>query len=132
VESYACTKQEGGFVMDKQTFKYGTGGKKPNRYPPEIKEKAVEMYERSRADFPTKGECESHVCELLGIGCTDSLRRWVRQAEIDAGARQGMTTDEREEMRKLRRENLELKRANGILKAASAFFAAELDRPQNR
>lgn len=118
--------------MDKQAFKYGAGGKKPGKYPPEIKEKAVEMFQRSRSDFPTKGECEKHVCELLGIGCTDSLRRWVRQSEIDHGKREGLSTEDQAEMRRLRREVAELKRANGILKAASAFFAAELDRPLNK
>jgi len=118
--------------MDKQTYKYGAGDKKPGKYPPEIKAKAVEMYQKARPDFATKGECEDHICKLLGIGCTDSIRRWVRQAEIDEGKREGMTTEDQTEMRRLRRENAELRRANGILKAASAFFAAELDRPQSR
>jgi transposase len=68
----------------------------------------------------------------LGIGSAESLRKWVRQAEIDAGARPGVSSDESAELRRLRRENAELKRANEILKAASAFFAAELDRPTTR
>ena len=68
------------------------------------------------------------VGEKLGIR-TESLRRWVRQAERDAGARPGLTTTEREELKRLQRENVELKRANEILRKASAFFAqAELDR----
>ena len=64
------------------------------------------------------------------IGCTpETLRRWVRQAEYDSGARDGLTTSERERMKQLERENRELKRANEILKKASAYFAqAELDR----
>jgi transposase-like protein len=64
------------------------------------------------------------------LGCTvEALRRWVRQAERDAGTRPGLTTNEREELKRLQRENCELKRANGILRKASAFFAqAELDR----
>ena len=66
------------------------------------------------------------VAEQLGIG-TESLRRWVIQAEVDHGARAGLTTEERARMRELERENRELRRANEILKAASAFFARELD-----
>jgi len=64
------------------------------------------------------------------IGCTrESLRRWVRQAERDGGRRPGVTTDERERLKALERENQELRRANEILRKASAFFAqAELDR----
>ena len=64
------------------------------------------------------------------IGCTaETLRRWVRQAERDSGKREGMSTDEREELKRLQRENRELRKANEILRLASAFFAqAELDR----
>lgn len=69
------------------------------------------------------------VAELLGIGSPESVRKWVRQAEIDAGARPGVTSEESAEVKRLKRENAELRRANAILKAASAFFAAELDRP---
>ncbi len=60
----------------------------------------------------------------------ETLRKWVRRAEVDAGQRPGMTTEESAELKRLRRENAELKRANAILKSASVFFAAELDRPQ--
>jgi len=70
------------------------------------------------------------VAELLGVGTAETVRKWVRQAEVDAGARQGMSSEESVEVRRLKREVAELKRANAILKAASAFFAAELDRPQ--
>jgi transposase len=72
------------------------------------------------------------VAEKLGIGTAETLRGWVRQAEIDAGARAGVSTDQAAEVARLRRENAELRRANEILKAASAFFAAELDRPGKR
>jgi transposase len=58
------------------------------------------------------------------------LGKWVRQAQVDVGARAGVTSEESAELKRLRRENAELRRANEILKAASAFFAAELDRPQ--
>jgi transposase len=68
------------------------------------------------------------IAEKLGIRA-ESLRRWVRQAERDAGQRPGLTTSEREELKRLQRENFELRRANEILRKASAFFAqAELDR----
>lgn len=63
---------------------------------------------------------------------TETLRKWVRQAEIDSGSRPGVSTEESADIKRLRRENFELRRANEILKAASAFFAAELDRPRPR
>jgi transposase len=69
------------------------------------------------------------VAELLGVGSGETVRKWVRQAEVDSGRRPGATSEEAAEVRKLRREVAELRRANAILKAASAFFAAELDRP---
>jgi transposase len=62
----------------------------------------------------------------------ETLRRWVRQAETDDGMRPGLTTDERQRLKELERENFELRRANEILKSASAFFAAELDRRPTR
>ena len=71
------------------------------------------------------------VGEQLGI-VPDSLRNWVQQARIDAGSAPGLTTDERTRLAELERENRELRRANAILKSASAFFAAELDRPSQR
>jgi transposase len=70
------------------------------------------------------------VASRLGIGSAETLRKWVRRAEVDGGARPGVTSQESAELRKLRAEVRELRRANEILKAASAFFAAELDRPQ--
>ena len=73
----------------------------------------------------------NEVARLLGIGTAETVRKWVRQVEVDAGQRPGATTDESAELKRLRRENAELKRANGILKAASTFFAAELDRPHH-
>ena len=66
---------------------------------------------------------------LLGVATPETLRKWVRQAEVDQGARPGVTSEESAELKRLKRENAELRRANAILKAASAFFAAELDRP---
>ncbi|MGW8358053.1 transposase [Streptomyces wedmorensis] len=70
------------------------------------------------------------VAGKLGIGSAQTLRKWVRQAEVDAGARPGTSTAESAEMRRLRAEVRELKRANEILRAASIFFVAELDRPR--
>jgi transposase len=71
------------------------------------------------------------VARRLGAS-PETVRKWVRQAQVDAGDRPGNTTEASEEVRRLRRENAELRRANEILKAASAFFAAELDRPGPR
>jgi len=118
--------------MMEKGFKYGKDGKKPGRYPEEIKEQAIAMFLRSLPDFKTRVDCARHVAGLLGIGSQDTVQNWVRQAEVDSGQRGGVTTEENEEIRRLRKENAELRRANGILKAASAFFAAELDRPQSR
>jgi transposase len=66
------------------------------------------------------------------VGTAETVRKWVRQAEVDAGQRPGATTEESAEIKRLKREVAELRRANEILKAASAFFAAELDRPSPR
>jgi transposase len=70
------------------------------------------------------------VAQLLGVGTPETVRRWCRQGEVDAGQRSGVTTEEAAELKWLKRENAELKRANAILRSASAFFAAELDRPR--
>jgi transposase len=99
-------------------------------YPPELRERAVRMVAEVRGQHETEWAAMRAVSELLGIGTTETVRKWVRQPEVDAGARPGTTTEESAELRRLKRENAELKRANAILKAASAFFAAELDRPQ--
>jgi transposase len=88
------------------------------------------MVAQVRPDYPSDWPAICAVAEKLGIGTAETLRKWVRQAEVDAGTRPGVTSEESAEIRRLRRENAELRRANEILKAASAFFAAELDRPQ--
>jgi transposase len=106
-------------------------GSTSRRYPPELRERAVRMFAEVRASHETEWAAMRVVSELLGIGTTETVRKWVRRAEIDDGSRPGVSTEESAELRRLKRENLELKRANGILKAASAFFAAELDRPQH-
>lgn len=66
------------------------------------------------------------VAQLLGIGTPETVRKWCRQAEVDAGHRPGVTTEDSAELKRLKRENAELKRANAILRSASVFFAAEL------
>ena len=75
-------------------------------------------------------EAMRSVAQKLGIGTTETVRKWVRMAEVDVGARPGVTSEESAELRRLKAEVRELRRANEILKAAAGFFAAELDRPQ--
>ena len=101
---------------------------RPSKHSPEVRERAVRMVFDHTAEHPSQWAAIRSVGEKLGIQ-TESLRRWVRQAERDTGKRPGLTTSERDEFKRLQRENLELKRANEILKKAAAFFAqAELDR----
>jgi len=101
---------------------------RPSKHSPEVRERAVRMVLDHAPEHPSQWAAIRSVGEKLGIR-TESLRRWVRQAERDAGKRSGLTTDERERLKQLEREVSELRRANEILKKASAFFAqAELDR----
>jgi transposase len=101
------------------------------RYPSELKERAVRMVLELQRSDPGDKSVISRVARQLGVG-SESLRIWVKQAEIDAGQRPGLTTEEREELKRLRKENFELQRANDILQAAATFFGAELDRRQKR
>lgn len=98
------------------------------RYSPEVKERAVRMVVALREETGEKHGSVKRVAEQLDIG-VESLRSWVKQREIDAGERPGVTSAEAERIKELEQENKELRRANSILKSASAFFAAELDRP---
>ena len=101
---------------------------RPSKHSPELRDRAVRMVFDHTPEYSSQWAAIRSVSEKLGIG-TEALRRWVRQAERDTGQRPGLTTSEREELKRLQRENFELKRANEILRQASAFFAqAELDR----
>jgi transposase len=103
----------------------------PRQFPPEFRQRALRMLEESLPDHQTEYAAIRHVGSKLGVG-PETLRKWRRQSEVDAGARPGISSAETAEIRRLKRENAELRRANEILKAASAFFAAELDRPTTR
>jgi transposase len=105
-------------------------GNTSKRYPPELKARAVRMVGEIRPEHESEWAALARVAELLGVGSGETVRNWVRQAAVDAGARPGTSSAESAEVRRLKREVAELKRANAILKSASAFFAAELDRPQ--
>jgi transposase len=96
------------------------------RYPPEMRERAVRMVHEAIAESGERQGAVSRVAKQLGVG-TESLRSWVKQADIDSGKRAGVTTAEQRRISELERENRELKRANEILKAAAGFFARELD-----
>ena len=102
---------------------------RPSKYPTELRERAVRMVIESRSDYDTETAAMRSVAAKLGITSLESLRKWVRRAEIDGGVRPGKTSEEIAEIKSLKKENAELRRANEILKSASAFFAAELDRP---
>ena len=98
------------------------------RYPPEVRERAVRLVLEHQENYDSQWAALTSIAGK--IGCTaETLRKWVRRAEVDQGKRAGLTSAERERLRALERENRELKRANEILRKASAFFAqAELDR----
>lgn len=102
---------------------------RPSKYSPELRERAVRMVLESEKDYPHRTAAIKAISGMLGISSPEQLRKWVCQAEVDQGRRPGLSTEEAAEVKRLRRENAELRRANEILKAASAFFAAELDRP---
>jgi transposase len=101
---------------------------KQNRYSPEVRERAVRMVLDHQSEYAS--QWQAVVSIAAKFGCTaESLRRWVRQVEVDSGRRGGTTSDDRTRIKELEREVRELRRANEILRKASAFFAqAELDR----
>jgi transposase len=98
------------------------------KFPREVRERAVRLLQEQQSQHPTEWAAICAIAEK--IGCTaETMRRWVRDAQRDAGQRPGLTTEERDRLKQLERENFELKRANEILRKASAYFAqAELDR----
>ena len=101
---------------------------KSNKFSPEVRERAVRMVQEHRGEYPSLWAAVESIAPK--IGCVpQTLLEWVKQAEADSGARKGVTTDEAQRIKDLEREVKELRRANEILKLASAFFAqAELDR----
>ncbi|MBL0888946.1 transposase [Myceligenerans sp. I2] len=99
------------------------------RYPDELKARAVRMVLDHREEYPTQYAAIKAIAQRLDVG-TESLRLWVKRADVDAGREPGVTSQEREEIKRLKRENAELKRANEILKSAASFFARELDPPR--
>ena len=101
---------------------------KSNKFSPEVRERAVRLVQEHRGEYPSLWAAVESIAPK--IGCVpQTLLEWVKRAEVDAGARPGLTTTEMQRIKELERENKELRRANEILRTASAFFAqAELDR----
>lgn len=96
------------------------------KYPTEVRNRAVRLVREHLSEYPSEWAAINSIAAKCGMAA-ETLRKWVRQAQADAGGPTGLTTDERQRLRELERENRELRRANEILKAASAFFARELD-----
>ena len=101
------------------------------RYPVEVRERAVRMVFEHGPEYDSQYAAIRSIADKFGMS-PETLRLWVRRAETDEGLRPGRTTDERTRMKELERENRELRRANEILKSATAFFGAELDRRQRK
>lgn len=100
----------------------------PKKYDPELRERALRMLDEAIGEHQSKAAASRHVAGLLGMSA-ETLRTWARRVDVDAGRVPGVTSDVAEENKKLKRENSELRKANEVLKAASVFFAKELDRP---
>ena len=96
------------------------------RYPPELRERAMRLVREHQGEHPSEWAAIQSVAGKLGMS-SEALRKWLRQEAVDQGRRAGVASGERERIRELEREVRELRRANEILKAASAFFARELD-----
>ena len=102
--------------------------KRLNKFSPEVRERAVRLVQEHRGEYPSLWAAIESIAPK--IGCVpQTLRDWVKRYEVDSGQREGLSSSEREQLKALQREVKELRRANDILKTASAFFAqAELDR----
>ena len=101
---------------------------KSNKFSPEVRERAVRLVQEHRGEYPSLWLAVESIAPKIGC-VSQTLLTWVKRQEIDSGVREGTTTAEAQRMKELERENKELRRANEILKVASAFFAqAELDR----
>jgi transposase-like protein len=99
-----------------------------NKYSQEVRERAVRMVFEQEGRYGSRWETIRSIAQKLGCS-TEALRKWVKQTEVDSGRKDGVTSDERSRLKELERENFELRRANEILRKASAYFAqAELDR----
>ncbi len=96
------------------------------RYSPEVRERAVRMAIENRSDYPSEWATFTAISKLFGMS-PETLRSWVRKAQIDSGSRPGLSTDERGRLKALEREVRDLRRANAILQDASIFFATALD-----
>jgi transposase len=95
-------------------------------YSPEVRERAIKLFVEHRDEYPSEWAAMTGISSKLGM-TAETLRAWVRRAVVDQGRRPGLSTDERERLKTLEKENRELRRANEILKDASVFFATELD-----
>lgn len=102
-----------------------------SRHSVEVRQRAVRLVQEHREEYPSWWAAVSSIAPKFGV-TPETLRKWVRQAEADRAVRPGTATEESAELRRLRREVAELRRANEILKSAASFFAAELDRPAQR
>jgi transposase len=105
--------------------------RRPGPYPPEVRDRAVRMVFEHEGEYPSQWKAIESISAKLNVN-HETLRQWVRRAEVDGGQRPGVTSEERSRIRELERENRELRRANEILKAAAHFFGAELDRQSPR
>src|SRR5271157_876385 len=96
------------------------------RYPVEVRQRAVRMVFEQRAEYETEWAAMCSIAAKMGM-TAETLRKWVRQEQVDSGRRPGVTTAEAQRVKELERENRELRRANDILRSAATFFARELD-----
>lgn len=105
---------------------------RPSSYLLELGKRAIRMVAEVRGEYPNEPAALRAVAQKLGIGSAETLRNRVKQDEIDSGQRPGTATEDSAQIKAMKKEITELKRANDILKVAASFFAAELDRPHTR